>query len=527
MLLERPVSIQSQSDNESEEDDLTELDVETEPQQEWTAVVGDFQNFNFQENAGITQDVINLKNENELTYYKLFVSEDIINTIVDQTNIYANQVIVNGICEESIGPSSRLNKWTPTDKHEIYRFLGIIIWMGLDKKPKLSDYWRNSDLYWSKAAKVMSRNRFEILLRMLHFADNELCPESDRLHKIQSLLDALNAQFKKFLIPEENMCIDETMVPFRGKLKFRQYIKEKRHKFGIKLFKLCLPGGYTFHSKIYCGADKIDGMSVATKVVLELLGGSLDKGVTLYTDNWYTSIELAKKLKNRRTHLVGTLRRNRKGLPKVVTSAKLRKGEIVGREKDGVVIFKWKDKRDVLMLTTKHNLDMIEVPGRAGARMKPKAVAEYNRAKSFIDLSDQMSSYSTSLRRSLKWYRKVAVEMIIGASIVNAQYLYNKNQDKHNRKSITNFKENLCLQLMSNNLEAEPQPELQPEQHVYTTADRRGRCSICYRKNKDAHGRTYAIKKTKQVSSICTACVGKPLLCIDCFFENHSVTAKK
>nr|CAI5845623.1 unnamed protein product [Callosobruchus analis] len=65
---------------------------------------------------------------------------------------------------------------------------------------------------------------------------------------------------------DENVCIDETMVPFRGRLKFRQYIKGKRHKFGIKLFKLCMSGGYLLHAKIYCGQDKVDGMSVATNI---------------------------------------------------------------------------------------------------------------------------------------------------------------------------------------------------------------------------------------------------------------------
>ncbi|KAK9719492.1 Transposase IS4 [Popillia japonica] len=80
------------------------------------------------------------------------------------------------------------------------------------------------------------------------------------------------------------------------------------------------------------------------------------------------------------------------------------------------------------------DMDMIEVPARNEAKMKPKPVAEYNCAKSFIDLSDQMSSYSTSLRRSLKWDKKVTVEMLLGASIVNAHYLYNKNEDKQNRR---------------------------------------------------------------------------------------------
>ena len=167
--------------------------------------------------------------------------------------------------------------------------------MGLDKKPRLSDYWRKSSLYWSEAAKIMTRNRFEMLLRVWHFSDNEACPTGDRLFKIQSVVDLLNKIFKKTVSHGDKVCIDETMIPFRGRLKFRQYIKGKKNKFGIKLFKLYLPGGYTYHAKIYCGSDKTEGVSVATKVVFELMDQCLDKGVTLCTDNWYTSIELHEK----------------------------------------------------------------------------------------------------------------------------------------------------------------------------------------------------------------------------------------
>lgn len=107
----------------------------------------------------------------------------------------------------------------------------------------------------------------------------------------------------------------------------------------------------------------------------------------------------------------------------------MKKGEIVGKEKDGIVIFKWRDKRDVLMLTTKHDETFVEVPGRIN-KWKPKAIVDYNKANTFIDVSDQMSSYSTSVRRSLKWYRKIAVEMITGTCVVNACYLFNKNNEK-------------------------------------------------------------------------------------------------
>lgn len=81
--------------------------------------------------------------------------------------------------------------------------------------------------------------------------------------------------------PGESICIDETMVPFRGRLSFRQYIPGKRHKYGIKLFKLCAKGGYTYRAKVYGGKEDRAGRSVASDVVLELLDNLLN--TSLYT----------------------------------------------------------------------------------------------------------------------------------------------------------------------------------------------------------------------------------------------------
>lgn len=38
-----------------------------------------------------------------------------------------------------------------------------------------------------------------------------------------------------------------------------------------------------------------------------------------------------------------------------VLLAKLKGGEIIGRDRNGVIFFKWNDKRDVSLLTIKHN----------------------------------------------------------------------------------------------------------------------------------------------------------------------------
>ena len=56
---------------------------------------------------------------------------------------------------------------------------------------------------------------------------------------------------------------------------------------------------------------------------------------------------------------------------------------------------------------------------------KPTAVVYYNTCKQGIDLSDQLSSYYTPLRKTNRWYHKVAFEYILGAAVTNPLILYN------------------------------------------------------------------------------------------------------
>ncbi|CAH2013283.1 unnamed protein product [Acanthoscelides obtectus] len=93
-------------------------------------------------------------------------------------------------------------------------------------------------------------------------------------------------------------------------------------------------------------------------------------------------LELAEKLQGRKTYLVGTLRKNRRLIQKEILSTKLDKGEIAGREKNGIIIFKWKDEPDV------HKLNFVEVSCRTETNKKLEAIVAYNNAKSFIDVSD-------------------------------------------------------------------------------------------------------------------------------------------
>lgn len=82
-----------------------------------------------------------------------------------------------------------------------------------------------------------------------------------------------------------------------------QIIYSPQDTYGINIFKLFSGGGYTWNMRIYCGKDQDAGASVPTNVVLSLAEGLLDEGRTAITDNYYTSLDLANKLLERKTHL--------------------------------------------------------------------------------------------------------------------------------------------------------------------------------------------------------------------------------
>jgi hypothetical protein len=63
-------------------------------------------------------------------------------------------------------------------------------------------------------------------------------------------------------------------------------------------------------------------------------------------DNFYSSPCLAKILKTvHKTDCVGTLKLNRKNVPKKVKDTKLRKGEIIAQHSGPVSITKWSNKK--------------------------------------------------------------------------------------------------------------------------------------------------------------------------------------
>ncbi|KAF2893910.1 hypothetical protein ILUMI_12264 [Ignelater luminosus] len=108
------------------------------------------------------------------------------------------------------------------------------------------------------------------------------------------------------------LCIDETVVPFGGRLDFLQYIPSKRRKHDVKVFKFCVDGGYTYSLKIRGGSETASEQPLAIRSVMKLIKPLLNTAMTLYTDNFYTSVSLKPELND-------NLGQNRKFNSKAVT----------------------------------------------------------------------------------------------------------------------------------------------------------------------------------------------------------------
>lgn len=166
----------------------------------------------------------------------------------------------------------------------------------------------------------MSRNRFELLSSFLHFNDNSTeiqrgQPGYDPLHKVRLLLDMTNPLYLAAYAPERELAIDESMIKFKVRIFFQQYLSAKPTKWGIKQFAICeSDSGNALKFLLYTGKTtfKVDReMGFADQVVTKSTKGFENKGHRLYADNFYTSPLLCKKLESEQIKLCGTVKPNR------------------------------------------------------------------------------------------------------------------------------------------------------------------------------------------------------------------------
>ena len=127
-------------------------------------------------------------------------------------------------------------------------------------------------------------------------------------------------------MPEREISVDETLVLFKGRLFFKQYLPAKRSRFGIKVYMSCeATSGIVLQMAVHVNRNEHDRfaaedtrrLSMSSRVVIHLCQRFLDLGYLIVCDNWFSSCELAKYLWERQTLLLGTIRPNRGLSPQI------------------------------------------------------------------------------------------------------------------------------------------------------------------------------------------------------------------
>ncbi|CZR52909.1 uncharacterized protein PAC_02786 [Phialocephala subalpina] len=316
--------------------------------------------------------------------FRLFIPTEIICQIVNNTNEKVAQEDM-----EDLAPYSRLKRWKPVTCEDIYVYIGIRIYMGLNIQSDMREYWatgQNKPHY--NLSDVMAKDRFLAIHTRMRVADPD--PNAE-FGAVFDRLEPLNAHIRetslKLWTPGRDVAIDEGMSPFEGRSYDTLVIKGKPIEEGYKIWILAQKGYFLtwcFHrkgkikdngSRGRLGPWKVPqpkalGENNSSAVVAYLMEQVPHAGYILYLDNLFTNVKLLTYMRERGVGIIGTAS-TKSGILEDFCEKKAKDskkdtipwGTLYHEpSQDGKIMFiAWKDNALVLFMTNVHGmLEMVE-----------------------------------------------------------------------------------------------------------------------------------------------------------------------
>jgi hypothetical protein len=375
----------------------------------------------------------------------IFYNDAVMNQFVQATNGYASGV---GIIY-----------WKDVDAIEMKKFFAVLLIFGISCPPETRMAWENSMFRIPVVCELLSRSRFEQIMRAWHYVDtsrmtavekNQLAA-ADPFWQVTPLADEINRVSKASYNCRQALSIDEQCVPFKGRHKCRCYNPQKPEKWHFKIFALNdAATGYQWNFVMYRGKEDYtvygQNVTATSYPCIKLTEDEVlwFKNYMLYTDNWYTSFFLSILMRRRGIHTCGTAKCNVKGSPKdhqfpKTGRGKKARGEMkqVSTEIGGATFYytAWMDKKPVHILSTfAASSDSVQrssrTAGGAFVRIevdRPGVVRKYNYGMGGTDKIDQLISYYRIDLRTTKWMRKFFFHFL-NMVTVNCHLLYKESR---------------------------------------------------------------------------------------------------
>ncbi|XP_027864911.1 uncharacterized protein LOC114139283 [Xiphophorus couchianus] len=309
---------------------------------------------------------------------------------------------------------------------ELMAFISVVILRGVSKVPSVGDSW-SANLGNPRIMATMTRCRFQNIMRHLRFDDMRTRRERAETDKFAAISDVWRAFVTNCIAsfnPGRHITIDEQLYPSKTRCCFLQYIATKPDKFGIKFWVACdLKAKYICNVFPYLGKDpsRPSGERLSETVVMRLMEPFMDKGRTVTTDNFFTSLSLAQRLLSRKTTILGTVNKRHREIPQ---SAKRKDRtefttQVFSTTGATLTVYVPKRKKAVYILSSMHSV----VETEDTTKRKPNTVTDYNKTKCGVDVMDQMVREYSVRAGTRRWPVAVFYNLIDMAAL-NAHVLY-------------------------------------------------------------------------------------------------------
>ena len=110
------------------------------------------------------------------------------------------------------------------------QYLSILVRMSMIKLPQVRMYWTKKTQV-SSISNIMSGYRFEKIRQYFHCNGNSKNvqssdPNYDKLFKVRPVMNSVLKKYRQ-IAPEEVHCIDEQIIPTKGRSSIKQYLPKK------------------------------------------------------------------------------------------------------------------------------------------------------------------------------------------------------------------------------------------------------------------------------------------------------------
>lgn len=288
--------------------------------------------------------------------------------IIDCTNVYGKK---------------HIKDWIDVDTNTLHAFYGVLLLCGIYKgrMEPVDSLFRSGEGRPILSA-IMSYRRFQQILRAMRFDLHSTRAERrqhDKLAPIRNVWDKWVELLPKFYNPSSNVTIDEDLVGFRGRCPFRQYMKNKPAKYGLKFWVAsCSSSAYVWNMQPYLGKEGNQSeKNQGQRVVLDLVKGL--RGHNITTDNFFTSYDLGQKLLEKHLTLVGTMRRNKTSIPPALLQKKmpLHSSVFAFTGDTTLVTYASRKKQGTVLQSTMHHSAKVDDT----IKKMPEIVSYYNATK--------------------------------------------------------------------------------------------------------------------------------------------------